>query len=142
MPAVISGKFPATVGRSQSYFEQRHTWLDCRGTLRIDAQSHWGFYVRVITTSHEIQDGVNATGMGIGIIVDRPVVVERDVWIGSSALLYNCIIHEGAVVAVGSVVSSCEVAPRVIVAGNPARVVARWSDHGWLYETPKWRLLS
>jgi len=69
------------------------------------------------------------------------VIVKNHAWIGSGALLYNCVIGEGAVVAIGSVVRSCEVAPRVIVAGNPAKVIARWDD-GWVYNQKKWRVLA
>lgn len=141
LTAHISGEFPSTVHRDREYFNLRHAWLDCRGTLEIHAQSHWGFYVRVITLSHDVTSGVNVPHRIIGDLVDRPVIVEKDVWIGSGALLYNCIVREGAVVAIGAVVRSCEVAPRVIVAGNPAGVIARWED-GWVYEQDKWRVLA
>jgi acetyltransferase-like isoleucine patch superfamily enzyme len=142
MAAHISGEIPATVGHTRGYFDIRHTWLDCRGTLKIHTGSHWGFYVKVITYSHTITDGVGGIKPQlIGNVIDRPVTVENLVWIGSGALLYNCIIREGAVVAAGTVVRSCEVGPRVIVAGNPAKVIARWDD-GWVYETEKWSVLN
>jgi len=142
MNAHIMGELPPTVGRTLSYFDIRHTWLDCRGTLEIHKGSHWGFFVCVITYSHEIQQGVDANNKtNIGKVCDRPVIVKNHAWIGSGALLYNCVIGEGAVVAIGSVVRSCEVAPRVIVAGNPAKVIARWDD-GWVYNQKKWRVLA
>lgn len=134
------GTLPPTVLRDQSYFEQRFIELDCRGTLEIDAESHWGFYVKVITQSHEVTNGV-AVGLAAKAI-DRPVMVRRNAWIGSGALLYNCIIGEGAIVAVGSVVRSCEVRPYTMVAGNPARVVGRFRDGKWLMLEPKWRVLE
>jgi len=143
MTAHISGIIPPTVGRGRGYFDIRHTWLDCRGTLKIDAKSHWGFYVKVITCSHDITSGVDiAMASAIGELVDRPVIVGKHAWIGSGSLLYNCIVREGAVVAVGSVVRSCEVAPWVIVAGNPAKVIARWADGAWVYEQDKWGILE
>ena len=52
-----------------------------------------------------------------------PIRVEDNVWIGSRAvILPGATIGQGAVVSAGSVVSG-HVPPRVVVAGNPARVV-------------------
>lgn len=68
-------------------------------------------------------------------VVLRPVVVDDYAWIGSDAVLYNCHVGEGAVVAVGSVVRSRDVPPWTMVEGNPARIIARY-DHergGWIY---------
>ena len=138
--AHIMGKFPNTIKRSQAYFEMRYTYLDCRGTLEIHEKSHWGFGVTVLTLSHDISGGVAAFQIEL---VDRPVIVKKDAWIASGVLLYNCVISEGVVVAIGSVVRSCEVAPGMMVAGNPAEVVARWNDKdGWVYDQPKWRVLN
>ena len=140
MKAHIMGKFPDTVKRSQAYFEMRLTYLDCRGPLEIHEKSHWGFGVTVLTLSHNISKGIAGS---IGVITDRPVIVKKHAWIASGVLLYNCIIGEGAVVAIGSVVRSCEVAPGTMVAGNPVEVVARWDDEaGWVYDQSKWRVLS
>ena len=141
MKAHIMGEFPDTIKRSQAYFEMRYTYLDCRGTLEVHEESHWGFGVTVLTLSHDISEGI--TGSFIGDFADRPVIVKKCAWVASGALLYNCIIGEGAVVAIGSVVRSCEVAPGTMVAGNPAEVVARWDDEaGWVYDQPKWRVLN
>jgi len=136
MDATVIGELPDTVGHAMRYWRERGCKLDCRGPLTIHPESNWGFFVTVITRSHDIASGTWKKG------VDRPVVVESNVWIGSGSLLYDCIIREGAIVAAGSVVCSCEVGPRVIVAGNPAKVVARWQGYGWLWEASKWRVLS
>jgi acetyltransferase-like isoleucine patch superfamily enzyme len=53
----------------------------------------------------------------------EPIVLERNVWVGrGAAVLAGVRIGEGSVVALGSVVTM-DVPPRVLVAGNPARVV-------------------
>ncbi len=58
--------------------------------------------------------------------VDRaPTVIGDNVFIGASAVvLMGVIVGEGAVIGAGAVVT-CDVPPRTIVAGVPARVVGR-----------------
>jgi acetyltransferase-like isoleucine patch superfamily enzyme len=52
-----------------------------------------------------------------------PVVIKRGAWIGArSIILKGVTIGEGAVVGMGSVVT-CDVPPRCVVAGNPARII-------------------
>ena len=55
----------------------------------------------------------------------RPIVIGDNVWVGSSSVIYpGVVIGEDSVVAMGSVVVN-SVPPRVVVAGNPARQIAR-----------------
>lgn len=57
-----------------------------------------------------------------------PITVGDYVWIGAGAIILPGVtIGEGAVVAAGSVVTK-DVAPRMIVAGNPARVLKSVDD--------------
>jgi acetyltransferase-like isoleucine patch superfamily enzyme len=74
--------------------------------------------------------------------MDCPVIVDKGAWIGSNSVLYNCHIGEGAIVAIGTVVRSQEVKPWVMVAGNPARVMARYVDEHWQYLNQKWEVLE
>jgi maltose O-acetyltransferase len=103
--------------------------LDCRGPIEIDASSAWGFGVRVLTESHDIKEGPSI----LGKVIPRGVYVEKSTWIGSYALLVGCRIGAGAIVAAGTVVRCQDVAPGVMVAGNPARVIARWIGKQWVY---------
>jgi acetyltransferase-like isoleucine patch superfamily enzyme len=119
--------YPDLCGHGWRYFEERGCFLDCRGPLVIDATSVWGFRVEVYTRSHNIDGGE------VGETVDYPVTVEAGAWIGSHAILAGCKIGAGAIVAAGSVVRGQTVAPRVMVAGNPARVIARWDGKRWVY---------
>jgi acetyltransferase-like isoleucine patch superfamily enzyme len=58
-------------------------------------------------------------------ILDAPVVIGDDVWIGFGAIiLKGRKIGDGAIIAAGSVVTS-DVDPWTVVAGNPARKVKR-----------------
>jgi acetyltransferase-like isoleucine patch superfamily enzyme len=58
----------------------------------------------------------------------RPVCIGNDVWIGSGVTIMGASIGDGSVVGTGSVVVS-EVPGKVVVAGNPARVVR--NDISW-----------
>ena len=59
---------------------------------------------------------------GVGV---APVIIGNDVWIAPRCIVLKGVtIGDGAVVAIGSVVTK-DVPPRVLVAGNPARVVKR-----------------
>ncbi len=122
--------YPGKVGLPLSYFQIRGIFLDARGPLEIAATSVWGFEVRVYTESHDIAAGRP------GATVPYGVVVEDGAWIGSHSVLAGCRIGAGAIVAAGSVVRGQTVAPGVMVAGNPARVIARWDGTAWVYEAP------
>ena len=128
--------WPDTIGLPEKYFNERHCIIDVRGPISISSESAWGYYITAITYSHEVENGILSAG------VDRPIIVEPRAWICSCSVLYNCVIREGAVVAIGSVVRSCEVAPWTMVAGNPAKVIAKWYDGAWHYLEPKWRVLE
>lgn len=138
--SILCSELPASVEHDARYFAERHCLIDCRGTLKIDRGSLWGYFVTVITLSHDNQAG--PLGDNWGATVDRPVIVDRGAWIGSGALLYNCHIGEGAVIAAGTVVRSQDVAPFTMVAGNPAKVIARFTDSEWQYNTPRVKVLA
>lgn len=138
--SLMCEQLPGTVGHGAEYFRQRHCILDCRGPLTISPESYWGYFITVITQSHSVDDW---QGEGFSsVAISRPVTVDRLAWICSNSLLYNCHIGEGAIVAFGAVVRSQEVKPYVMVAGNPARVVARLIEGKWLYNTAKWEVLE
>ena len=128
-PSWNLGKLPDSVELPEDYFIRRGILLDCRGPLTIDATSIWGFDITVLTESHDIKGGPGP----IGPVIPYGVWVEANVWIGSRALLVGCRIGKGSIVAAGTVVRGQDVAPGVIVAGNPARVIARWDGQRWVY---------
>jgi galactoside O-acetyltransferase len=65
-----------------------------------------------------------------GRVVDAPIVIEDDVWIGAGAIvLPGVTIGRGAIVAAGAVVTS-SVAPMTIVGGVPARPIRSIQQDG------------
>lgn len=125
------------LGHPVAFYEKRHIHLDTRGPLHIHPKSRWAFHINVLTASHDPETRRT---------VPRPVTVEEDAWIGAHSLLYNCHIRKGAIVAAGSVVRSCEIAPYTMVAGNPAKVIARCPEKApqkpWVYVKEKWQVLE
>jgi len=116
-------------GLSPKFFWDRRTFLDCRGNLSIAPKNvTLGFNVRILTQSHDMSRGE------LGPVIDKRVVIEPHTFIGSFAVLYNCIIRHHAVVACGSVVRNKEVFPYTMVEGNPAKVVKRYIDGEWVRE--------
>jgi maltose O-acetyltransferase len=71
--------------------------------------------VGIYTAGHRLQpEGRTLDGYGI------PITIGNDVWVGGhSVILPGVVIGDGAVIAAGSVVTN-NVAPRTLVAGNPA----------------------
>lgn len=125
--AAVPDPLPEAVRLPRVYFERRGIMLDCSGPLEIHPETHWGYLVTVLTRSHDISHGA------VGVAIDRGVYVERGAWVCSGALLCGCRIGAGAIVAAGTVVRCQDVDPHVMVAGNPARVIARWDGERWCY---------
>lgn len=100
--------------------------LDFRGDLQIRSQIVvLGRKVTIITASHIMNAGV-AGGWS-----PKRVWIEEKTYIGSRALLYNCHIQEGAVVACGAVVRDLVVPSYTIVEGNPAKIIGEWNGKVW-----------
>lgn len=117
------------IGHPESYWREHDVFLDCRGPLLVDPTSVWGYNVMVITASHSLRPEDEFKH------IFWPIVVEAGAWICSGALLYNCRVGEGAIVAAGTVVRSRDVTACTMVEGNPARTIAwRDADTGaWVY---------
>jgi len=115
----------ADIGHSPDYYADRQIQFDGRGEVHISPLSNWGVGIMVITASHDPND--------FGKVVYRPVIVKDHAWICSGAILYNCVIGEGAIVAAGTVVRSRDVPDWTMVEGNPARAIAWFEDGEWGY---------
>lgn len=90
--------------------------LDFSGGLEIGENTVISEHASVYTHAHGLDPK--------SVPIRTPLVIGRDVWIGSRALVKEGCrrIGDGAVVAAGSVVTR-EVPPHVVVAGVPAKVI-------------------
>ena len=123
---VIGNWNDLAAGHPKNYFSERYTFMDFRGDLLISPLSHWGYENMIITLTHDISPGRYTEDL-----IMKSVRVDDWAWITSRCILYNCHIGHHAILAIGAVVANMDVEPWTIVAGNPAKVVARWSDSKW-----------
>lgn len=123
---ILGNKIPKEIEAMRERFRQRDMFVDCRGTLQIGDNVMFGFNIRIYTLSHDINDFRKT--------VDRPVFIERDVFVGSDCILYNCTIREHSIISVGSIVKNIEIPANVIVAGNPLRVISERKDGEWVHK--------
>jgi len=78
-----------------------------------------GHGVTFITAKHKIGDVTRRAGA----IEGCPITVEDGAWIGAnSTILPGVVIHQGAIVAAGAVVTK-DVSPNCVVAGVPAKIL-------------------
>ena len=91
------------------------------GDLRIDNNVIFGPRVTIHTSNHRYE-GAGALPYD-GVTILKPVHIYPNVWVGANTLIAPGVtINEGAVIAMGSVVTK-EVPAGAIVGGNPARVL-------------------
>jgi acetyltransferase-like isoleucine patch superfamily enzyme len=124
-------------------FEKNDIFLDCRGHLRIEPNTRWGYGVKVITATHN-QD-LMRDERPFPEMVKREVWVKRLAWIASFSLLYNCEIGIGALIGCGAVVKGVVVPAWRWVEGNPAMIVGSYDQarekwvRGTAYDLPRKR---
>ena len=90
-----------------------------QGGIRLGNRVKLGPNVSLITTNHLLEPDKRRW------MVNKPIVIGDDVWIGAGAsVLPGVTIGDGAVVGAASVVTK-DVPPMSVVVGNPARVVRK-----------------
>ena len=118
---------PYPLGRDAGYLDIRDTWVDYRGSLAIAATAEFGFEVMLITASHTPQ----LYDPGPGPMTKTVVRVDDRAWIASRAILFKCHIQHDATVGAGAVVKGVVIPPYTLAEGNPAKLVAVWTDKAW-----------
>ncbi|RZK02633.1 MAG: acyltransferase, partial [Flavobacterium sp.] len=109
-----------SVGEDCSLNSFIHIWAGKSG-VKIGNRVMIASHVAITSLTHDY----SSKNMKTEPPVDKPIIIENDVWIGSHAVIMPGItIGEGAVVGAGSVVTK-NVEPYTIVIGNPARFYKR-----------------
>ncbi|WP_010097236.1 sugar O-acetyltransferase [Burkholderia ubonensis] len=115
-PFYTAGGVDISVGRNV-FVNQNCTFYDLGG-LDIADDVMIGPNVSLITTGHPIEPSQRRD-----FVVAKPIVIERNVWIGAGATIIGGVtVGENSVVGAGSVVTK-DVPPNTFVGGNPARVI-------------------
>jgi acetyltransferase-like isoleucine patch superfamily enzyme len=97
--------------------------LDARNSISVGDRCMLGANCSVFSSDYHPLHPRDRHNRLAEAVQTAPVVLENDVWIGANALILKGVtIGAGSIVAAGSVVAK-SVAPGVVVAGNPARVV-------------------
>jgi len=95
-----------------------HSWIYALDRIIIGEKTCIGDGVKVLTGTHAVSDPTFA-------LVTAPVTIGDACWIATSAMIFPGVtVGEGAVVGACSVVTK-DVAPWIIVAGNPARFIRK-----------------
>ncbi len=119
---VLIPPFHATGGTGMKlgrnvFVNQNCTFYDLGG-LAIGDDVMIGPNVSLITSGHPVEPSRRRD-----FVVAKPIVIERNVWIGAGATIVGGVtVGENSVVAAGAVVTR-DVAPNVLVGGNPAAVI-------------------
>lgn len=119
---VLIPPFHATGGTGMKlgrnvFINQNCTFYDLGG-LEIGDDVMIGPNVSLITSGHPVEPSRRRD-----FVVAKPIVIERNVWIGAGATIIGGVtVGENSVVAAGAVVTR-DVPPNVLVGGNPAAVI-------------------
>lgn len=120
-PFYTTGGVDIRVGRNV-FVNQNCTFYDLGG-LDIADDVKIGPNVSIITSGHPVEPFQWRT-----LVVAKPIVIERNVWIGAGATIIGGVtVGESSVVAAGSVVTK-DVPANTLVGGNPARVIRLIGD--------------
>lgn len=100
-------------------FINQNCFFDAAAPITIGDYCQIGFYVCLITSSHELISRPNQLRRPTA----APITIEDGVWIGANVTVLPGIrIGQGAIIAAGAMVTR-DVPPYKIVAGIPARVI-------------------
>lgn len=120
-PFYTTGGLEINVGRNV-FVNQNCTFYDLGG-LDIADDVMIGPNVSIITSGHPLEPSQRRAS-----VIARPVVIERNVWIASGAIIIGGVtVGENSVIAAGAVVTR-DVPPNSLVGGNPARVIRSLAD--------------
>jgi virginiamycin A acetyltransferase len=91
------------------------------GNATIGERTQIASHVQILSGAHQHARGPDGKMLGSEAGVFRKMVIGADCWLGAGAIIMADV-GEGSTVGAGAVVTR-SVPPRVVVAGNPARVI-------------------
>lgn len=121
--AIIEPPFHCTYGGNTHLGDHVYLNFSCvildNNAVRIGHHVMIGPAVQIYTAAHPMEAETRIRGLEVA----KPITIEDEVWIGGGAILLPGVtVGRAAVVGAGAVVTR-DVPPRVVVAGNPARVI-------------------
>lgn len=119
----------ASFSKELSIGERSGVGINCKlyGKVVIGKYVNMGPEVYIYTSNHG-HDRVDIPMQEQGYTVEKPVVIDDDVWIGSRVtILPGVHIGQGAIVGASAVVTH-DVEPFTIVGGNPAKLIRRRNE--------------
>lgn len=120
-PFYTTGGTDIGIGRNV-FVNQNCTFYDLGG-IDIADDVMIGPNVSIITSGHPIEPSQRRN-----VVIAKPVVIERNVWIAAGATIIGGVtVGENSVVAAGSVVTK-DVPPNTLVGGNPAKFIRSIAD--------------
>jgi acetyltransferase-like isoleucine patch superfamily enzyme len=97
--------------------------IDAQAPVSIGERVMLGANCSLLTTDYHPLDAKERFERIEATVRKAPIVIEDDVWVGANAIILKGVtIGARSIIGAGSVVTK-DVAPGVVVAGNPARVV-------------------
>ena len=115
-PITVAHPSQVSFGNQVAIAAYVHVWG--KGGVTIGNRVMIGTHTSISSLTHDYTADVM-----FSVMIDKPVRIEDDVWIGSNAvILPGVVVGRGAVVGAGAVVTR-DVPPGAIVAGVPARVI-------------------
>ena len=121
---LVNVGFPCRVVLGDRVRMMSHHFVDCAGTLIV------GNDVTIGGRSTEIYTHQRALRDGVPILEPSEVSIGDETYVGARSTLVSCSIPVGTVVGAGAVVIGAHVletsGERVLLAGNPARIMKRY----------------
>lgn len=77
--------------------------------------------VHIYTAAHPLDPVERNSGQEFG----KPVTIGNNVWVGGGAIINSGVTNGGDVVIASSAIVTRDVPDRVVVGGNPARIIKR-----------------
>jgi acetyltransferase-like isoleucine patch superfamily enzyme len=94
------------------------------GTITIDPLVFFGHKVMILTGSHDPEEFGHDRAHNWPKYIENHIHIKEGVWVASGAIVIGpCVIGKDSVVAAGSVVLPGEYPDKVILGGNPARII-------------------